>query len=62
MHKFVSLYGIRYKVVSQRGLQYSQKFKVGSWVPNRHCKNVHRFKFGGSVWDHHTYNNYVQVF
>ena len=29
--------------------------KFGGWALNRHCKNIGRFKFGGSVRDHHTY-------
>ena len=29
--------------------------KFGSWVPNCHLKRIDRFKFGGSVQDHHVY-------
>ena len=29
--------------------------KFGGWAPNRHSKNIGRFKFGGSVQDRHTY-------
>ena len=29
--------------------------KFGSWALNRDCKNIGRFKFGGSVRDCHTY-------
>ena len=27
----------------------------GGWTLNHHCKNIGRFKFGGSVRDRHTY-------
>ena len=30
--------------------------KFGGWAPNRHCKNIGSFKFGGSVRDSHTYD------
>ena len=26
------------------------KIKFGGWVPNCHCKNISRFKFGGSLY------------
>ena len=29
--------------------------KFGGWALNRDCKNIGRFKFGGSVRDCHTY-------
>ena len=29
--------------------------KFGGWVPNCHSKHIGGFKFGGSVWDRHTY-------
>ena len=29
--------------------------KFGGWAPNRHCKNIGGFNFGGSVRDCHMY-------
>ena len=39
-------------------LPYSRKIKFGSWIPNRHCKNIGEFKLGGSVRNYHIYMKY----
>ena len=28
---------------------------INTWTPNYHWKNIGEFKFGGVVWDCHTY-------
>ena len=46
--------------VSYMYLPYSRKYwwelNLAVEPPNRYCKNIIGFKFGGLVQDHHTYN------